>query len=133
MSGQAFVDTNILIYYFTPDDERKDRAGEILAEGVMLSVQVLNELAHVARRKLRVSWEQFRQFQESILDVVPEPGAISLRTHLKGVEIASRYKLSIYDGLIVASALESACSVLYTEDLQHGQEIEGLRIVNPFL
>ena len=133
MSGRPFVDTNILIYYFTPNDERKDRAGEILAEGVTLSVQVLNELAHVARRKLRVSWEQFRQFRESILDMVPEPDAITLRTHLKGEEIASRYKLSIYDGLIVASALEAGCAVLYTEDLQHGQTIEGLHIVNPFL
>lgn len=132
MSNRSFVDTNILVYYFSPGEQKKDRAGEVLADGVTLSVQVLNELAFVMRTKLHASWEQFRQIQESILSAVAEPVPLTLQTHRRGVEIASRYKFSIYDGLILAAALEASCDMLYTEDLQHGQ-IEGLRIVNPFL
>jgi len=133
MRARPFIDTNVLIYFFFGDDTRRTRAEELLLDGALISVQVLNEFASVARSKLHLSWERFRQLREQIMLVVPEPLPLTLETHLRAVETASRYGFKIYDGLILAAALEAGSPVLYTEDMQHGQVIEGMRIENPFL
>lgn len=133
MKARPFVDTNVLVYYFSADPARRTRAEEILAEGAVLSVQVLNEFASVARAKLRFSWSQFTQVREQVMQLVAAPLPLTLETHIRAVEVASRYGFTIYDGLILASALEAGSPVLYTEDLQHGQVIDGMRIKNPFL
>lgn len=95
-------------------------------------MQVLNEIAAVARRKLNMPWPEIRQALEDIR-ILCEPAApLSLETHASAIEIAERYRFQIYDALIVAAAIEARCSVLYSEDMQHGQVIGSLTIRNPF-
>jgi len=133
MNGvDPFLDTNVLIYLLSADDAKADRAEELIAAGGTISVQVLNELAAVARRKLGMSWSEIREITtqiRGILRVVP----LTTEAHDRGVDLADHLGLSIYDGLIVASALLSGCAILYTEDLQHGRVVEAqLTIRNPF-
>jgi predicted nucleic acid-binding protein len=129
---KAFFDTNILVYA-TTSDARKQQATDCLNRGGIVSVQVLNEFVHVARRKLRHDWPQIefalRQFRDSLDDVVP----VALSTHTSAVSLARDHGLSFYDALILASAIEAGCDILYSEDMQHGRTIGGLAIVNPFL
>ena len=128
----SFFDTNVLIYLASGDPTRADRVETIISNGGTISVQVLNELANVARRKMRLSWKDTRAFLfmiRGLLSVSP----LTTKIHEEGLRLAERYKFSIYDALIVASALDAACEVLWSEDMQDGMRIEKtLRIVNPF-
>jgi predicted nucleic acid-binding protein len=133
MKESVFFDTNVVVYAFTEASEKTVTARELLSLGGTVSVQVLNETASTLRRKFLVGWPRIGQIVDSVLKTLPEPVPLTLETHRSARRISESYGYSIYDGLIVASALEANCSVLYTEDLQHGQTIEGLRIVNPFL
>ena len=133
MRGRAFLDTNILLYAFAENDRRVGVAERIVNEGGAISVQVLNETANILHRKFGFRWERIREILDTVESTCPKPLPLTVKTHILGIEIASRFKLNIYDALIVSSALEAGSPVLYTEDLQHGQVIEGLRIVNPFV
>jgi len=128
----SFFDTNVLVYIAGNDQAKADRAEAALARGGAISVQVLNELANVARRKIRMSWADTHAFLEAIrglLTVHP----LSVEVHETALDVAERYGLSIYDALIAASALHAGCDTLWSEDLQHGMTLEQcLRIVNPF-
>ena len=128
----SFFDTNVLVYIASGDPVKADRAEAIIGNGGMMSVQVLNELTNVARRKMLLSWPEIRSFLSvlrSLLTVQP----ITVETHETGLALAERYNLSTYDAMIVASALHADCKTLWSEDMQHGMEFdEGLRIVNPF-
>jgi len=133
MSGdKRFFDTNIALYLLSADQAKADRAEELLAEGGIISVQVLNEFAAVASRKPGMSWAEIREVLDQVRAVsIAEP--MSVETHERGLLVAERYGLSLYDALIVAAALLSGCSMLYSEVMQHGQIIEGqLTICNPF-
>ena len=127
-----FFDTNVLLYLLSGDDAKADRAEEVLASGGVISVQVLNEFASVAARKLQMSMAEIREVLTTIravCKVVP----INEETHDKGLELSERYALSIYDAMIVAAALLSGCKMLLSEDMQDGQVIDGsLEIRNPF-
>ncbi|MGB8260571.1 MAG: PIN domain-containing protein [Terracidiphilus sp.] len=127
-----FFDTNVLYYAFSQAGARTRTAEQLLLQGGVVSVQVLNELASAARLKLKMSWPEVEQAIEGTVLLCPNPRALTLDTTLAALRICARYGFAIYDGLIVASALEAGCSELYTEDLQHGQVIDGLRVVNPF-
>jgi predicted nucleic acid-binding protein len=133
MSNRVFFDTNVLIYFFGEAGRRTPIAERLVWRGGVISIQVLNELASVAHGKLGMSWDEVRSARDKALIFCPDPVPLTLRTHLSAVEISSRYGYAIYDGLILASALEAGCATLYTEDMQHGQIIGGLRIENPFL
>lgn len=128
-----FVDTNVVIYCVSDDQEKRSKALALLATRPVLSAQVLNETAHTMRRKLRfepveISAVILRLIQEC--HVVP----ITADTTLSVLNIAERYKFSIYDSLIIAAALDADCTTLYSEDMQHRQVIENqLTLVNPFL
>jgi predicted nucleic acid-binding protein len=133
MNGKAFFDTNVLVYAIVENDPRKIRARELLAVGGTISVQVLNEFVSVVRRKVKMPWDDVRATLQWILLLCPEAVKVTIKTHEKAVGIAERYGYRIYDSLIVASALEAKCELLYSEDLQDGQVIERrLRIRNPF-
>jgi predicted nucleic acid-binding protein len=128
----SFFDTNVLVYLASGDPAKADRAEAMIAGGGGISVQNLNELANVARRKIGMSWQDthaFLSLLRGLLNVHP----VSVETHETGLALAERYQLSIYDSMIAASALQAGCDTLWSEDMQHGIVIDGrLRIVNPF-
>jgi predicted nucleic acid-binding protein len=133
MSGSAFFDTNVFVYAVVQGDPRSQKAEELIAEGGTVSVQVLNEFADVVRRKAKMPWDGVRFAIENIQALCPDPLPITLDTHREASTIAEKYGYRIYDALIVASALEARCTILYSEDLQDGQVISGkLTIRNPF-
>ena len=129
---KAFFDTNVLLYLLSEDAAMADRAEELIAIGGVISVQVLNEFASVASRKLGMSWSEIRDVLSSIRAVC-ETEPVTVETHEFGIELAERYGLSFCDATIVASALRAGCKTLYSEDLQDGQIInKQVRIRNPF-
>ena len=129
----SFFDTSVLLYLLSEDPDRADRVEELLAEHGTISVQVLNEFAVVAMRKLKMPLGEVREILDTIRAVCSVE-SITLATHDRGLAINERYGFSLFDSMLVASALISGVKTLYSEDLQHGQIIDGqLRIANPFL
>ena len=126
-----FADTNVILYLLD-DGPKADRAEEILARGPRISVQVLNEALTNGRRKAGLSWDEIADFLGAVQAVCAvEP--LTLRTHETGRALAERYRLSVYDAMIVAAALLAGCTTLWSEDMQDGLLIENrLRIANPF-
>jgi predicted nucleic acid-binding protein len=128
----SFFDTNVLLYLASGDSMKADRAERLIADGGTISVQVLNEIANVARRKMRMSWKEtngFLAMLRGLLPVVP----VTIETHDAGIALAERYGFSTYDAVIAASAMLSGCDALWSEDLQHDMVVDDrLRIVNPF-
>jgi predicted nucleic acid-binding protein len=129
-------DSNIVIYAMAEsvmDFDKPSLAREIIQTGGIISVQVLNEVAHVALRKLSKTWHEINYALDIIrefCDVVP----VTVETHDEGRYIAERYKLSVFDAMIVAAASLSSCEILYSEDMQDGLVIDGtLRVCNPFI
>ncbi len=130
---KPFIDTNILLYLLSEDTDKADRAEEIVRAGGRISVQVLNEFANVARRRLSMSWEEINETLKLLRSVCPTD-PLTLETHEKGLLVAERYRLSIYDSMIIAAALIGNCEILYSEDMQDGLLIDHqLRILNPLM
>ena len=131
-ADKAFFDTNVVLYLLSADPVRADRAEALLAGNGTISVQVLNEFASVALRKLRMSWPEIREVLTQLRAVCAvEP--LTIETHERALRLSERYGLSLYDALIAAAALIAGCRTLYSEDMQDGQLIDGaLRIRNPF-
>jgi predicted nucleic acid-binding protein len=130
--ADSFLDTNVLIYLASNDAEKAARVEELLKRDCVISVQVLNEMANVARRKMRLDWPETRDFLELVRGLTAVK-PVDIETHDEGLRIAARYKLSIYDGMIVGAALRADCETLWSEDLQDGLRIDGrLTIRNPF-
>jgi len=131
-AAERFFDTNVVLYLLSSDDARADRAEKELSAGGVVSVQVLNEFASVASRKLRMSIAEIREVLATIravCTIVP----ITEETHDLGLQVAERYGLAVYDSLIVAAALLAGCKTVMSEDMQDGQVVEGrVRIRNPF-
>lgn len=128
----AFFDTNVLLYLLSADDRRADRAEALVAGGGVVSVQVLNEFASVARRKLGMGWAEIREALDPVRELCPVR-PLTLSTHERGLALAERYRFSFYDALIVAAALEAGCATLYSEDMQPGLVVERqLTLCNPF-
>lgn len=139
MSGADFLDSNVFIYLFDDADTRKQAIAEQLitealaSANACISFQVVQETLNVLTRKAAkpLTPEMAKTLmQRSLLPfwrVMPSAALYS-----KALELQSRLKFSFYDSLIVAAALESGCTRLYSEDLQHGQKIEQLTIENPF-
>ncbi|MEO6238632.1 MAG: PIN domain-containing protein [Vicinamibacterales bacterium] len=133
MSDKVFFDTNVLLYTIGQHDARTPTAEALLASGGVISVQVLNELASVARRKLHMSWADVTDALGAIRILCPSPIPITAETHDAALRLAGEHGFHIYDALIVAAALEADCATLYSEDLQSGRVLDGrLTIRNPF-
>ena len=128
----SFFDTNVLLYLASGDPAKADRAEQIVGNGGTISVQVLNELANVARRKMRMSWADTHSFLSTLRGLLTvEPVTVAI--HESGLALAERYNLSVYDAMIAASALQADCDTLWSEDMQHGMAVDKrLKIVNPF-
>jgi predicted nucleic acid-binding protein len=127
-----FFDSNVLLYLASGDPAKADRAERLLGEGGMISVQVLNEIANVARRKMGLSWTETHAFLSLVRSLLPvQP--LTIDVHEAGLALAERYGLSIYDAMIAASALHADCDTLWSEDMQHGMTLyDRIRILNPF-
>lgn len=126
-----FIDSNIVLYLLSGDAAKADRAETILQAGGVVSVQVLNEVASVCLRKLKMTWEEVDALLLAVkaaCDVQP----LTLASHEKAVELAKRFKLSLYDANIVATAVLCGAEVLLSEDMHSGLLIDGLSIRNPF-
>lgn len=121
-----------MAYLASGDPAKADRAEKIIADGGTISVQVLNELANVARRKMRMTWPETHALLSMIRALLPvQP--ITVETHETGLELAERYGLSIYDAMIAASALHAECDTLWSEGMRDGFVIQDrLRFANPF-
>ena len=130
--ADRFFDTNVLFYLLSKDVVKADLAERLLASGGVVSVQVLNEFASVAYRKLAMTIPEIREILSAIRAVcIVKP--LDIETHELGLDMAERYGFSIYDGFIIAAAVRAGCSAVYTEDMQHGQTIDKSTIRNPFV
>ncbi len=130
---KAFFDTNVLVYRVAQGDPRQARAREVMASGGLVSVQILNEFVNMSRKKLKLEWNALEERLELLRTLCNAVIPLTDATHRQAVAIAKRYGYTIYDSMMVSSALESGCAILYSEDLRDGQRIEGLTIRNPFI
>jgi|SRR5690242_3250364 len=140
MNDRFFLDTNLFVYSLEESEPRKSaRARELIRHAIVtgkgvVSYQVVQEFLNVALRRFSTPLLPFDA--EHYVSTVFRPllavhSSISL--YVEALRLQSRSGLAWYDSLIVASALESGCAALYTEDLQHGQMFKELRVQNPFL
>ena len=130
-AADIFFDTNVLLYLLSADATKADRAEELLTAGGVVSVQVLNEFASTAAGKLAMQIRQIREILSTIRAIC-NVKPLEVMTHELGLELAERYRYSVYDSMILAAALRAGCSTLLSEDFHHGQKIDRLTIVNPF-
>jgi predicted nucleic acid-binding protein len=139
MSDKAFLDTNVLVYSFDRSEPRKRDIARGLIAGALergagiISYQVVQEFLNVATRKfvIPLSSADAQRYLEVVLEPLCEVYASPELFH-QSLEIAESWRLSFYDALIVAAALQADCSALYSEDLQDGLKIRGLTVRNPF-
>jgi len=132
MSARPFLDTNVLVYAFAADNPRSLVAGELLAAGRTVSVQILSELVNISRRRLGRGWEEIAGMLEVVRTLLGEAVPLTAETHARALEIARTAGLAFHDGMIVAAAQLARCPILYSEDMQDGRMIGAVRIVNPF-
>ncbi len=130
---EHFFDANVLLYLLSGDTRKADRAEAVMQSGGAISVQVLNEFASVASRKLGMSVTEIRETLDTIRSVC-KVFPLTVESHILGLQLAEQYQLAIYDAMIVSTALIADCSVLWSEDMQHGLRINQRVVVqNPFL
>jgi predicted nucleic acid-binding protein len=126
-----FFDSNVLLYSATEDELKAARAEALMELGGVISVQVLNEIANVLRRK-QTGWMEMVDYLGR-LRIALDVKAFTLREHVTGLAVMERYKLATYDAMLVASALLAGCDVFWSEDMHDGLVVEGaLTIRNPF-
>ena len=132
MPGERFLDTNVLIYAFASGDPRNARAEELLAQGGVIGIQVLNEFTSVSHRKLSWGWDDIEAALAVIETLVGPARPLTQEIHARAVALARDHRLSFWDALIIAAATEAGCRVLMSEDLQHGRKFGPLTVHNPF-
>ena len=145
MSDRVFIDTNILLYALTKPKEKnreKDlpkraKALELLTklyneDDIVVSVQVLNELHLNMVRKFKIDDDMvFKTLQENVF-AIASVESLTAQTYTKAFQVREKYNISYWDSLVVASALESGCTKLYSEDMQEGLVVDRvLNIINP--
>ena len=131
MRIDVFFDANVVMYLFGSDAAKADRTEELMLAGGAVSVQVLNEVALVAIRKMRKTWPEIHEILTGIrakCAVVP----VTVAVHERGLAYAERHNLNLYDAMIAAAAVLSGCTTLLSEDMQDGLVIDGLTIRNPY-
>lgn len=136
MKERSFIDTNILIYTDDADSpEKQSIAIKLLESGwqngnAVLSTQVLQEYFSASTRKLGVSAEHAQRKIELLSHL--EIASIEHQDIVRAIELHRLHSFSFWDSLIVRMAQKTGCTVLYSEDMQNGQKLNGLTIVNPF-
>jgi predicted nucleic acid-binding protein len=140
MKGKFFLDTNVFVYVFDATAPAKARkAARLVRDAVdtgkgIVSYQVVQEFFNVALRRFAQPMNG-AEAEQYLITVLRPLLAIHSSTalYVEALRIAGKHHLAWYDSVIVASAVEGQCETLYSEDFQHGREIEGLRIANPFV
>ena len=133
MSDRVFLDTNVLLYVYSDEEDKKQVSKKIFQEQKCLTcMQALNEFCNVCLKK----WRFDRKGIEEAIDQIAAGCAIlpvSIKTMLRALALHERYGYSYYDCVMLASALENDCTTIYSEDMSSGQIIEGrLLILNPY-
>lgn len=131
MSDKAFIDSNILLYLYSEDETEKCQIAEnILSYSLsVISTQVINEISNILHRKFHIHWEIIAQVSEELTS-----SCVLVMPSLRTIQNAYKIRYSYYDSLIISSAVENLCPILYSEDMQHGQTIDDkTMIINPFL
>jgi predicted nucleic acid-binding protein len=132
MRDKCFLDTNILLYLLSNDTKKKDIAKKLLKEHHYISTQVLNEFSNVSLKRFKLSNTQTKEIIEKISQYC-HISIYSKETILKALDLKERYKYQFYDSLILATALENNCNIIYSEDMQHKHKLNNkLTIINPF-
>lgn len=134
---RAFVDTNVLVYQVDRSEPEKRRLALELFRNwqgtLVLSTQVLQEFYSASTRRLTPALDP--DTAEQLCRAYAQLPVVSTDTAmvLAAIELSRSHSLSLWDAMIVCAAQESACSVLFTEDLQHGQRFGSVEVINPFL
>ena len=138
MNAEAFIDTNVFLYALSdrPEEQAKaERARELLLkENWGWSVQVAGEFYHVAtsvKRQFRLPHSSAREYVRTWLNF--PTASLHPSTIRSALQLTERFQISYWDAAIIAAAHELGCDTLYSEDLSHGQDYDGLTVVNPFL
>ncbi len=135
MRDKIFIDSNVLIYAVSRNSPKCEIARKLLIENtehITISSQVINEFINICIKKNVMTLDSTFKYAEEFMEIFNFGGIKKIEVK-SAIQIKKKYKYSYWDCLIIASALENDCSILYTEDLQHGQIIEKkLKIVNPF-
>lgn len=127
------ADTNIAFYALQQSD-KTGLAEAAIAKSDFLSVQVLNEYAFASRRKLKRDWDRIGHDIELLQNWVQKICAIEREDTSRALALCKKYKLSFFDALIIAVALNNGATKLYSEDMQHGFIVDNtLTIIDPFL
>lgn len=137
MISKIFFDSNILLYSGdTKDPKKQTKAREIIKlaskqKNGVISTQVLQEFCSVEIKKFErdplIIQKTIKNWQYDFDVILIRPDIIE-----DAIEVGAIYQFSFYDSLIISSALAARCSILMTEDMHHGQTIQGLTIINPF-
>jgi len=137
MTAQYFIDTNVLLYAGSganEDQAKKAIARQLLAQAdIGFSAQVMQEFYHAAVRKerLKITHDEAVLILEALRPFPVLP--VNRDLVLEAVDLRVRYRLSYWDAAIIVAAQHLGCDVLYSEDLNHGQIYDGVKVVNPFL
>ncbi|MBI4691421.1 MAG: PIN domain-containing protein [Nitrospirae bacterium] len=134
MPDKVFVDTNVLVYFISAEEDKKAKAGEVIFSDreVYISSQVMSEFISVCFSKSLLALEDLIVLVNNFLESL-RFSSVEESTIKKSLLIKKEFNYSYWDSLIIAAALENNCSVLYTEDMQNGQIIDdALTIINPF-
>jgi predicted nucleic acid-binding protein len=140
MNGRFFLDTNIFVYCFDRNAEAKARRGaQLIREGVatrkaVVSYQVVQEFFNIALRRFEqpMTTAEGEQYLTTVFRPMLSVHS-SQALFAQALQLSNKHRLAWYDSLIVAAAIESACGILYSEDLNHGQQFGPVRIQNPFV
>ena len=133
MQDNCFADSHVLLYTLDKTSTKQEIAFTLWRHGVVVSTQVVMEFTNVCLKKMKFSKQDAIENAANMMEGSIVKSITKESIHL-AFELAIKYEFSHWDCLIIASALEAKCNALYTEDLQHGQLVNGkLRIVNPFM
>ena len=140
MNDSFFIDTNIFVYAFDlSNQDKQNTCHELVKRGLetgngIISFQVIQEFLSLSSRKFKepMSLHAAQNYVNTVLSPMCEVHS-SIDLYLRALEVSNRWSYSFYDSVIISSALVSGCKILYTEDLQHGQKIKDLTIVNPMI
>ena len=135
MKDKVFLDSNVILYSYSKTELDKNQIANDLIfslNEILISTQVINEVTNILYKKFKLD---SISIEDAILEIYNNLNIVnfSFTTQIKALKIKKRYKLQYYDCLLIATALENTCTILYSEDMQHGQIIENqIKIINPF-